>query len=373
MRHRSAIRGAPACPQRVLSRHPPYHDAMSHSHDQQARPESLRRRIISLPTILAFGVAVAFLWFLTTRFDLDWSTTWDNVRGLNPWLYFAAFISYYLSFIFRGHRWHLLAGNARIHASEGVRIPSTSQCSQLILIGWVVNSVTWLRLGDAYRAYSFSEESGGGFSWSLGTVLAERVLDMAVVLALLVVSAVFLSTAWDSSASRYIVIGAAIMSLGLLALTLTMKTYGIRLARFLPGRLEEAYQRFHQGTLDSFRQVPLTLFLGLIGWGLEITRLYLVVQALGLGIDLALVPVAALGNALLSTVPTPGGLGVVEPGLTGLLLLSLESNDALSVVMVDRSITYVSVIVVGGLVFLLRQAVRSRSKRRQVSLSDQSG
>ena len=344
---------------------------MSDSHQKQAQPASLKRRILSLPTLLAFGIAVAFLWFLTTRFDLDWAATWDNVRGLNLWLYLSAIIAYYLSFIFRGHRWHRLADNARVHASEGVKVPSTFHCSQLILIGWFVNSVTWLRLGDAYRAYSFSEDSGGGFSWSLGTVLAERVLDMAVVLTVLLVSAIFLSAAWDSSASRYIVIGATSMSLGLLALMLTMKAYGIRLARFLPRRFEEAYRRFHQGTLGSFRQLPLMFVLGLLGWVLEIARLYLVVQALGLDIDLALVPVVALGNALLSTVPTPGGLGVVEPGVTGLLLLSLDSNDALSVVMVDRSITYVSVILVGGLVFLLRHVVRARRSRRRMQVGEQ--
>ena len=102
---------------------------------------------------------------------------------------------------------------------------------------------------------------------------------------------------------------------------------------------------------------------------MEMARLYLVVQALDLSISLALVPVAALGHAILSTVPTPGGVGVVEPGLTGLLLISLERSDAASVVVVDRSITYLSVILVGGLVFLLRQISQARQKRKQAVAS----
>ena len=201
----------------------------------------------------------------------------------------------------------------------------------------------------------------------MGTVFAERVIDMATVFILLLLSAVFVATTRDSAASIYIVIAAFVMAIALLVLMLLMKRYGGALARLLPGRLEIAYHRFHQGTLGSFKQVPAILALGLVSWFLEMCRLYLVVQALDLSIGLALVPVVALGHAILSTVPTPGGVGAVEPGVTGLLLLALERNDAVSVAVVDLSITYVSVIVIGGMVFLLRQILRSRHCRRQVA------
>ena len=340
---------------------------MRHLDHSQDQPPSIRRRVLSLPTLLSFGIAAALIVFLATRLDLDWSATWDNVRNMNPWLFVLGFLLYYMSFGFRGLRWRILASNAEVQSSSGGGLPPAFQFSQLIIIGWFVNAITWLRMGDAYRAYALSEESGGRFSWSLGTVLAERVLDMATVVGILVISAIFLTTATDSSAADYVVVAALIMAVALVAMMFVMKTYGARLAGRLPGRLEAAYHRFHQGTLGSFKRLPLLLFLGLIGWTLEIARLYFVIEALDMDIGLALIPIAALGGAILSTVPTPGGVGAVEPGVTGLLVLSLDRHDALSVVLVDRSITYLSIIVIGGLVFSIRQVARARRGRYQAS------
>ena len=104
-----------------------------------------------------------------------------------------------------------------------------------------------------------------------------------------------------------------------------------------------------------------------VSWAgcLEIGRLYFVLQALGIDIGLPLTAVVALGHAILSTVPTPGGVGAVEPGVTGLLLIKLSRPDAVAAAILDRSITYVSVIAVGGLIFLLRQVIQMRRAKRR--------
>lgn len=304
--------------------------------------------------------------FLATRFDLDWGATWANVRGMNPWLYLLAFAFYYTSFAFRSLRWRLLARNTGALDSPETRLPSAFQMAQFIIMGWFVNAIMWLRLGDAYRAYAFAQESRGSFSWSLGTVLAERIIDMSTVLGLLLISAVLLTLTSDSSTFSYMVLAAALTVFSAFAFLMVMRSYGSRVARFLPNRLESAYHGFHQGTLGGFKQLPTLFFLGFMGWLMEITRLYFVIQALGLDIPIPLVAIVALGNALLSAVPTPGGVGAVEPGITGLLLLALARDDAVSVALVDRSITYVSVIIVGGLVFLARQVILSRKRPEKV-------
>ena len=326
----------------------------------QNRPIPLRQRFFSLPTLFSFGIGISLIIFLATRFEIDWQGILSNVRGMNPWMYALGFALYYISFLFRGLRWRLLAQNTGALSSPGMRLPSVLQCAQFIVMGWFVNSIMWLRLGDAYRAYAFAEESKGQFSWSLGTVLAERVIDTATVFAILIVSGILLATTatQDSPASSYVLLGASVLAAALLIVIVLMKLYGARIAGLLPDRLASAYSQFHQGTLGSFKQIPILFLLGGVGWGLEVARLYFVIQALGLNIPLALVPIVALGHALLSTVPTPGGVGVVEPGITGLLLLALERLDAASVALVDRSITYLSVIIIGGLVFLVRRFAR---------------
>ena len=134
------------------------------------------------------------------------------------------------------------------------------------------------------------------------------------------------------------------------------------MARLLPDRLERAYRRFHDGALGSFGELRLPFLLSFVGWILEVGRLYFVVQALDFDVSLSLILIAALGHALLSTVPTPGGVGAVEPGVTGLLVLEMARHDAVSVALVDRSITYLSIIVIGGLVFLAWNLTRSRRR-----------
>ena len=334
--------------------------------DPSSQTDSLRRRVLSLPTLLSFGIAAAFILFLATGMDLDWGETWDNIRSMDPWLYAVAAVLYYISFIFRGARWRILAINAAARRNgEDVRVPSTLGMSQLILIGWFVNSIAWLRLGDAYRAHAFAEDSNSSFSWSLGTVLAERILDMVVVAVIMAISVAAVALTIGFSGSKYILIIPLIMVVGAIALVGLMVKFGARLARLLPRRIEAAYHRFHEGTIGSFDQLPAVMALGTIGWLLEMGRLYFVLQALGIEIGLPLTAVVALGHAILSTVPTPGGVGAVEPGVTGLLLLKLSRPDAAAAAILDRSITYVSVIAVGGLVFLLRQVMQMRRAKRR--------
>lgn len=328
---------------------------------------SLRQRILSPYSLLSFAVAFAVLYFLAVRFDIEWSQTWANIKALDPVQYALAFIFYALTFVFRGARWKILSRTAGLEDIPNSRVPSVARFAQIIVIGWFVNAIALLRLGDAYRAYALSDETRAGFSWSLGTIFAERIIDMVAVFLLIVAGALVFSLTAGFAGTFYIVGAASAMAVALVAILAVMRLgYGARLASILPDRLERSYQRFHAGTVGSFGQLQVPFLLSLVGWILEIARLYSVVQALGFDISIPLVLIAALGNAILSTVPTPGGVGAVEPGLTGLLALEMVRHDAASVTLVDRSITYLSILVVGGLIFLAWNLTRSRRRRKSL-------
>ena len=95
------------------------------------------------------------------------------------------------------------------------------------------------------------------------------------------------------------------------------------------------------------------------GWFLEVGRLFFVIKALGFSVTAPLIVFAALVNAVLSTVPlTPGGLGIVEPGIIGLLVITLPQSAAISIVILDRSLSYLSIVMIGGVAFFLRQGLR---------------
>ena len=330
---------------------------------------SILGRIFSLPTLISFAIAVSVIIFITFRFNLDWTATWLNIKTTNLWLYILGFIFYYLSFLFRGARWRMLAHNASLDKEANVKVPSTLQCSQFILLGWFVNTVTWFRLGDAYRAYEFSRASKSNFPRVIGTVVAERVLDMVTVFVLMITAAMYLSLDHDLIPSVNLLIASTVMVISLIFLLLLMNRFGMKLSRWLPQKLQEIYRMFHTGTIGSFKGLPLVLLLGLIGWGLEVGRLFFVIEALGLDVRFSLILFVALASSLLSTIPvTPGGLGVVEPGIIGILMLSLDRPDSVSIALMDRSISYASIVILGGILFAFVQIKRSILRRKSLNM-----
>ena len=322
---------------------------------------SLGRRVFSVPTLVSFAIAAVFLIFLVTRFNLDWESTWDKLRASNPFLYGAAFASYYFGFFLRGLRWRIMLTDAREQGTSPSTLPSPLACGRYVFLGWFANAVTWFRLGDAYRAYVFTEDTGYSFSRTMGTILAERVLDVITVFVLLVVASLALYGGGDMGRlGLFLGIALLLALVGVVGL-LVMRQFGMHLSRLLPERLKSSYERFHQGALGSFGRLPILLPVSMLTWLTEVGRLFFVIQALDLSgtTSLSLILFVTLANAILTTVPvTPGGLGIVEPGIMGLLTLSLARSEALSVTLLDRSISYLSIVVFGGLLFLLRQLSR---------------
>lgn len=335
-------------------------------HDDSGMPSAatLRQRVLSLPTLVAILVGAVLLAFALWRiFDFEWDEVWTNIKNVHPGKYLLAIVLYYLSFWFRGLRWRLIAQTAEIGGDKGKNVPGTLSLSGIILMGWFANSVAFLRLGDAYRGWALARESKSDFPSSLGTVLAERVQDMAAVLILVLTAAIWLTIEGDSKVPGWVVF-AAFALVGALVLGLfVMRVAGEQISRRLPGRFEAAFVNFQKGTLSSFsgKDLPPQLLLGIVGWLLEIARFYFVADAMGMDISFGIVMFAALANAMLTTIPTPGGFGFVEGGLTGLLILFGRSdNEAISLVAVDRTISWLSVVLFGGILFVVWHAVKAK-------------
>src|SRR5260221_13330133 len=103
-------------------------------------------------------------------------------------------------------------------------------------------------------------------------------------------------------------------------------------------------------------------------WCLEATRLGLVVAALDF--QSLLHPsqflLVALVAALLTTVPfTPGGLGLVEAGMVGVLatVADVPRSAGASITVLDRSISYAPVVIIGFTFFALTPAREASPSR----------
>ena len=342
---------------------------------------AMRRRVLSLPTILSAAFGLAIIGFLLWRvLDFEWDEFVEHLTGINWWLFILAGLLYYLSFWFRGWRWQLIF-NSVANRSENpdlqrAEAPNVATMSLMILTGWFVNSVMFFRIGDAYRGWALADRTSSDMPTALGTVFAERVQDMVVVLVLVVTSAIWALLVDGFAASGRIVDVAVIvvavasgLVLALLLILYVMGKAGERVARWLPARFGRQYLHFQDGTLNSFRGGGMTLqiALGVLGWLMEVLRFYFVAQAMGLEMAISIAMFAALANAIMTTIPVPGGLGFVETALiTVLLLVGLNDTDAFTLTVLDRSISWLSIVAFGGIAFLattLKRSVTNRTTR----------
>lgn len=315
---------------------------------QEAEQElSIAHRMGSWKTVVSFGFAVVVFAVAIVKGGFDPAAVWDRVKHLNLAVFLGAFLVYYSTFPIRGYRWKVLLENAygRTHR-RAVDEMSVRGLSEIIYISWFVNCVVPAKLGDLYRAYLAKLWVGISWSKTIGTVLAERIVDILVLGLLMAATGFVVFHNRLGGVSKILLLGVALAVIGIVMLA-AMKTFSERIRRIVPARFQEKYIAFEEGTLQSLRRIPLLLGLTIVIWLLEGMRFQLVFTALGLSPHISTIPFApvlffALGTAVLTTIPfTPGGLGLVEAGLVGMMIyLGIPKEDAAAVVLVDRILSY---------------------------------
>ncbi|MCS7050152.1 MAG: flippase-like domain-containing protein, partial [Thermomicrobium sp.] len=145
------------------------------------------------------------------------------------------------------------------------------------------------------------------------------------------------------------VLGSILVVLALIALRRTARV----LHRF-PPRLQRPIAALAGALALDVRMGARLLGTTLPLWALEGLRVYAESRALGLHFGLALALLVALIAALLTTIPlTPAGIGAVELGIAGtLLVLGLPAEQAIALALLDRLVAYWSVFVVAGPLWL---------------------
>ena len=337
-------------------------EAWSEPSEGQAEQElAIGRRLGNWKSLASFAFAVAVLSLAIVKSGIDPTALWHRLRTLNLGLFFSAFVVYYVTFPLRGLRWKALLQNAyRETHSEVVDDMSVRGLTEIIYISWFVNCVVPAKLGDLYRAYLAKLWVHISWMKTVGTVMAERIVDILVLSLLLAATGLLVFHDRLGKVSVILMFGVGLALAGIIALVL-MKTLSSRIRRLVPERYVDRYIAFEEGTLGSLRRLPLLLGLTGLIWFLEGGRWQLVFSSLGLqSHTLSSIPFLpmlffALGTAVLTTVPfTPGGLGLVEVGLGSLMIyLGIPKADAAAVVLVDRILSYYSIAFFGFVVYLL--------------------
>lgn len=322
---------------------------------------NLKERLLNVRALLSFALAFALLGITIWKAEIDLSAIWQRLQTLNPLLYSLAFVVFYATFPLRSLRWRTVLRSAGFPVDDPdarQRWSSLPALTEFLGLSWFANCIVPAKLGDAYRGYLLKRNGQVSFSRTFGTIFAERIIDMLVLFTLMVISGATIFGTRLTRDTRLIFIFGLLLVILIVVGLIAMRYMGPQIRRILPNRLHEFYGRFEEGTLASFqlRTLPGLLALTALIWLGEAARLYLVIEAMGgLGVTLPAVIFIALASSLLTTVPAlPGGLGLVELGITGVLVLfQIDTADAFATATLDRLINFWSIVIFGFILYTL--------------------
>src|SRR5712692_591632 len=328
--------------------------------DNEADAEgvSLKKRLLNPRTILSFVVAILLLVAVFRRLG-DFSAAAQTIRSVNVGVYLLAFLAYAMTFPMRGLRWQRLLPNVG-EDKPGVKL------TEYVFLSWFVNCLVPAKIGDVYRGYLVKKNESVSLSKSMGTIFAERIIDTLIIFFTFGITGLIVFRNHLPDEVRLILaIGIGLAGVMAAAL-LFMRHFGEAVfARFASKRVLEVYRRFEEGTLGSFQSLEVVLFFTLAAWLFEALRLFTVVHALAAGspslnnFGIVTAVFAMVTSSILTLVPTPGGLGAVEGGLTGILIfVGLSPGVALAIVIMDRVVSYWGLVAGGAINYFLSKRAR---------------
>jgi hypothetical protein len=287
-------------------------------------------------------VAAALLIALWRLVGLDWRGIWSEIRQVNVSVYLLALVVYYTTLLPRAVRWRRMLQN--LGHSVPVRL-----LGEVIFLSWFVNHLIPAKMGDLYRGLILRRREQISFSMTTGSVLAERILDMLALLALGVVAALFFVRGELLGELRGVALSGSILVVLIAGGVFLLWRLDSTLLARLPHRLGERFERFQHGIFASVQPPWLMIFLTMLAWAAEAGRFFLVASAIGVPLALPQLLFVFAAGALLLAAPTPGGLGAVEGGMVGvMLLLGVPVDLAAAVAILDRFISYWLVLIPGA-------------------------
>ncbi|MBM32412.1 MAG: hypothetical protein CL764_06105 [Chloroflexi bacterium] len=299
--------------------------------------------------ISSFFLGILIIFFVIRLSNVDIGEFWKQITRSDFKILGLALIVYYLGFLPRGFRFLLMTD---LHSNNKNLFNNFLKSSVFLLIGWFINSLTLLRAGDLYRIWLFTKEFKLKFINLFAFLLSERLQDLIIITSILL--CIFLFAFSETQFPFWIVLTCLAISLILIFL-LIVGVATSRLIKYFPLSKNLDSSSFRENFYKPLRSKNLIfqLICGILAWTTEIFRLALVLMALNIELSFSLIILVTILGTILTIVPLPGGLGIVEGGLIGvLIIIGFDSTTALTITIVDRSITWFSILFTGSIAFI---------------------
>ena len=312
------------------------------------------RNVLGL-AISAVSLA-AFIWWATKQERPEFPTGPRELLELA-----ACLVIYAVVTLLRGWRWHTILGHAHVDHARG-------DAYALTVVGYMGNNVLPARSGELLRVLLLGERTDARRRVILGSIIAERFLDLLTVVTLF--AALTLGDVGNKPlglAPLALVAGVVLTGATVLALLKAVRRRG-GLERFA-----EIIRPFAHGTRVLVGWIGVWLAAVTVAvWLLEACIFWLVGDSLHLGIN----PVEALFLVVLTSfvaiIPSaPGYIGTFEAAVVfGLDALGIEGGQALAFALLIRFLLYVPITVVGLGLMLARYGGLQRLRRVNPATGD---
>jgi uncharacterized protein (TIRG00374 family) len=301
----------------------------------------------------AIGIGVSILAFALVFGSVDSQVTLDVLRGAAPGWILVLAVFFSLDLAIRSYRWRRL-----LVPIQDVPFQRTLA---YLLIGYLANNVLPARLGELVRCHYLGDREGVSRTTALGTVVVERVIDLAAVVAIAAVAILVLSVRG--------VVRDAILVGGAIGILLVVGLAFMIAAHRLPGaervaaavarwpRVGELARRLREGLSVASRPRTLleVLVLTCLAWTASLLGFAAAGQAVGVQLTIGQAALLSSGTALAAAIPSgPASLGTFELAVVRICtVLGVADARAFAMALLVHG-TIVVLTSVGGVAALIR-------------------
>jgi uncharacterized protein (TIRG00374 family) len=299
------------------------------------------------------GIAISVLAFALVFRSVDLSATGRILSEAAPqWVLLAAAFLV-VDVLIRALRWRRLLAPIK-------DVPFGATLAYL-LIGYLANNVLPARLGELVRCHYLGDREGISRTTALGTVVVERVVDIAVVVAIAAFAIIVLSI--RGLVASAVLVGVAIVVLLVIGLVIGIAAHRIPGAERVAAaaarwpRVGELARKLRHGLAVAGR--PRTLFealaLSVIAWGATLLAFAAAGQAVGIELTVGQAALLAAGVALAAAIPSgPASLGTFElAGVRIAQAFGIAAEPAFAIALLVHA-TILVITSVGGVIALVR-------------------
>ena len=310
---------------------------------------------MSSGTILraAIGIGVSILAFALLFGSVDSQEALEVLGGAAPaWIVALAFF-FMLDIGTRAYRWRRL-----LAPIQDVPYPRTLA---YLLIGYLANNVLPVRLGELVRCHYLGDREGISRTTALGTVVVERIVDIAVVVAIAAVAILVLSV--RGVVANAVLVGGAIGILLVVGLAFMIAAHRLPGADRVAGavarwpRICELARRLREGRSVAGRPRPLVevLVVTCLAWTASLLGFAAAGQAVGVQLTIGQAALLSSGTALAAAIPSgPASLGTFELAVVRICsVLGVADAQAFALALLVHGMI-VAVTSIGGVAALVR-------------------